>query len=109
MNNVIYQKEQYVIIKADCGFIVYNTNKEFEVASTLLPHTHLKSFKRAKDIINLALHQRIPRDYDYYCLTSLQRIADSKEYIDKIQQLIQVKKSKTKQNYFNPQKGYHSV
>ena len=93
MDNVIYQKEQYVIIKADCGFIVYNTSKEFEEG-----HTHLKSFKRAKDIINLALHQRIPRDYDYYCLTSLQRIADSQDYIDKIQQLIQVKKSKTKQN-----------
>ncbi len=89
MNNVIFKKKNYVIIRVRNGFIVYNLDKAFEEG-----HTHLTSFGSAKYLINLALSHSIPYHLDKYRLTSLVRISDDSTYQEKVQTLIDNKKQK---------------
>lgn len=94
MNNVIFKKKNYVIIRVRNGFIVYNLDKPFEEG-----HTHLTSFGSAKYLINLALRRSIPYHLDKYRLTSLVRISDDLCYQEKVQELISNKKQKLQ--YYN--------
>lgn len=87
--NQIYSKNSYHIYKASSGYIVYNTNKEFQDG-----HTHLNSFKSAKYLIDLSLHKSIPFHLDRYRLLSLSRITDDESYRTKIMDLLTNKKSK---------------
>jgi len=98
---VIYRKDEFVILKASEGFIVYNTKKEWENG-----HSHLKSLKAAKTVINLVQKGKLPRNRGFYYLTTLQRISTEKEYIERIEQLKQTRKEKgRKQTYYNVNKG----
>lgn len=89
MDNVIYKKKNFVIIRVRNSFIVYNLDKTFEQG-----HTHLTSFGSAKYLINLALAKSIPYHLDKYRLTSLVRISTDPAYQEKVSQLIQNKKQK---------------
>lgn len=97
MGNEVYQKKNFSIIKIDrSGYIVINKNKDFEEG-----HTHLKSFKTAKMIVDLALNKLIPNHLSQYLLISLIRISEDLEYINKLEILLNNKKNKTQQNYYN--------
>lgn len=88
---VIYRKDEFIILKASEGFIVYNTKKEWENG-----HSHLKSFKAAKTAINLVQKDKLPRSREFYYLTTLQRISAEEEYIERIEQLKQTMKERGK-------------
>lgn len=98
---IIYRKDEFIILKASKGFIVYNTKKEWKNG-----HSHLKSLKAAKTAINLVQKGKLPRSRGFYYLTTLQRISTEEEYIERIEQLKRTRKQKgRKQAYYNVNKG----
>jgi hypothetical protein len=79
-----------------------NGNKVFEQG-----HTHLRSYKSSICAVEYAMKQKMPKTgADIYFLTSLQRLSDDQEYIDKLEELKQVKLRKGKKEiYFNVNKS----
>lgn len=97
---LIYQRGKFIIFKAGNNVVVYNTSKVFEEG-----HSHLRSIKSAKDAIYFVEGKKIPKSSRNYYLVTLQRISDDVGYVDKIQELIDVRTQKgKKQQYFNPNK-----
>lgn len=96
MNNKVYEKSSYIIFRVKNGFIVYNTKKQFSEG-----HTHMKSFKASKTLIDLAINKKIPRSNSKYYMTSLLRISNDEKFSKQINEIIQVKKQKTKYSYRN--------
>lgn len=99
--NQIFKKDEFIIIPFFKGrkqeFMVVNTKKEFKNG-----HTHLKSFKMAKYLINLARYKKINAGLRPYLLTSLKRISKDQEYIEKLEEILEVKKNKgNKDSYYN--------
>lgn len=96
--NCIYRKGDYIILTVGHEYIVVNREKVFKDG-----HTHIKSFKTAEMILNMALHKRVPSHLSSYLLTSLKRISNDEDYVDEIESLIDVKVSKKKggRGYYN--------
>ena len=94
----ILQKKEFYILKVGNSYIVVNSKKGFENG-----HTHLRSYKSAVACIDFVLKGKIPKRCDFYYLTSLIRVSDDLEYIEKIEDLIKVRKEKGKKaSYYNP-------
>ena len=91
MCHKIMEKENFYILKSGKGFIVVNGNKKFKEG-----HTHLRSYKSAIACVDFVLKNKIPKRCDFYYLTSLQRVATNEKYIEKIEQLKEVRKQKGK-------------
>jgi len=100
MDNVIYRKGNFLILEVHDGnrkgFIIYNTKKPFKDG-----HTHLKSLDMAKVIINNVMNNKIPKSHNEYIITSHIRVATDKKYISSLEQLIETRKQKGKQDYRN--------
>ncbi len=97
----IYENGEFIILEVKSskrkGYILQNTKKgNFEVS-----HTHLYSFDMAKTILSNVKNKKTPKTHDLYLLKSHIRVSDDKRYIKKIEQLIEVRTSKTKVNYRN--------
>lgn len=84
MGRTRYEKCGYIVFKSRTGWVAYNTAKPFEKG-----HTHLSSLQSAKDAIRFCLEQRVPLKADVYYLISLQRLTDSEEYYNRLQQRIE--------------------
>ena len=95
MDNCIFQRGEFVILKVGNEYIVVNRNKIFKEG-----HTHIKCFDTAEYVINMARYRRIPRHLSPYLLTSLVRITNDEAYAEKIRELISVKAAK-RQRYAN--------
>lgn len=99
-SNVVYSKNEFMIIKTcsnnRIGYILYNSNKPWRDG-----HTHLISFEIAKTVISNIINKKKPKTSNLYLLQSHIRVSDDIGYIDYIENLIEVKKRKTKQNYRN--------
>lgn len=101
MGGIIYKRNEFIIIISHDGYVVYNRNKKFEKG-----HTHLNSLEACKMAINCVLNRKIPRHFSLYFLGSLERLAKDSKYIEKVKELIEVKKQRGKKEYYyNPQKG----
>ncbi|GAA0861892.1 hypothetical protein [Paraclostridium tenue] len=97
MYNKIYERNEFIIFQVKEGYIAYNTKKEFEKG-----HTHLKHFDAAKKAIDLVINKKIPKSTNVYYLTSLIRLANDESYIEKINELIDVRSKKgKKEKYYN--------
>lgn len=96
----VYEKENFIILKVHSGkkvgYIAYNTNKEWDGG-----HTHLKSFDMAKTIISNVLKHKKPKTNNIYLMRSHARLSDDLAYVRYIEELIEAKKSKQKQDYRN--------
>ena len=101
MDNVIYRKHEFIIIEVHDGnrkgFIVYNTRKPFKEG-----HAHLKSLDMAKVLINNVINKKIPKSHNEYIITSHIRVAKDEKYIRQLTELMETRKHKTKQDYYNP-------
>ena len=86
----------YIVFIKDDGYILYNSEKEF-----IEGHTHLKSLKMAKDIINNCKLKKKPKGSNMYLLISHTKVSNDATYINYIKSLIDVKKSKGNRNYCN--------
>jgi hypothetical protein len=90
-------KDKFILFQVKNGWIVYNTTKQFEEG-----HTHLRNKSSALAAINFVLLEKIPRRSSNYYLISLIRISDNPEYVAKVNQLIDTRRSKgKKQDYYN--------
>lgn len=94
-------KGKFIIFRVDNGWIVYNTAKEFKNG-----HTHLKSKTSALAAVDFVQKEKIPRKTGNYYLKSLIRLSNNEEYVAKVNELLNVRKSKEpKQKYCRIQ-GY---
>lgn len=78
----IYQRKEYIILKASDGFIIYNTKKLFDDG-----HSHIRSFHKAKSIIDLAVRKKMPNRPIKWEVESLVRISSDDRYIEEINKL----------------------
>lgn len=85
----------YKIEKSKDGYVL------FKAGDFNKHHTHLISLRMAKQIKYNVIHSIMPKTRNIRLLYSHIRIAEDKAYIDKIQKLIDVRKSKGKQVYYN--------
>lgn len=67
-------------------------------------HTHLKSKHFCKKLIDYVVDRKVPTRVGNYVLESCIRLSDDENYIQKIEELLDVRKNKTKQFYYNPHK-----
>ena len=94
MGNQVYSKCEYIIIQVGRGFIVVNRRKRFTDG-----HTHIKTFKTAKYLVDLVIHNSMPYNLSPYLLTSLTRITENESYKQKILDLIANKKNRGLRRY----------
>lgn len=69
-------------------------------------HTHLKSKYFCKKLIDYVVSEKIPKRVSNYILMSCIRLSTNENYIQKISALLDMRKSKTKQFYYNPSKKH---
>jgi len=92
-------QRDFVIYKTIDGYRLTRIDNEED------KHTHLKSKSACNIIIQNVVNKKIPKNVGIYYLTSLIRLSDDENYISKIEELIETRKSKgKKQNYYNPHK-----
>lgn len=86
---IIYSKGNFNIYRSrykKCGYIIHNNDKEFKDG-----HTHIQSFRVAKEIVNSAIKNKVPKHFSIYFLVSLIRISTDDEYISRIRKQINKK------------------
>ena len=97
MYNKIFERKEFIIFQVKEGSIAYNTKKDFKEG-----HTHLKHFDAAKKAIDLVISKKIPKSTNVYYLTSLIRLTNDENYIEKINELIEIRNKKgKKEKYYN--------
>lgn len=80
----IFQRKEYSIYKVSDGYIVHNTNKEFRIG-----HTHVRSFNKAKSIVDLCVRKKLPNTPREWEIESLMRITNNQTYRNKLRDLYQ--------------------
>lgn len=88
------------------GYFIDKTKNGYRIskATDTSVHTHLKNLNPSYKLIDNVVNKVVPRRCGVYYLESHARISDDKNYICKIKDYIEVKQTKTHQNYFNPHK-----
>ena len=80
----IFQRKEYSIYKVSDGYVIHNTNKEFRKG-----HTHIRSFQKAKSIIDLAVRKKLPNTPRKWEIESLMRITNNNTYYNKLRDLLE--------------------
>ena len=81
----IFQRKEYSIYKVSDGYIVHNTNKEFRIG-----HTHVRSFNKAKSIVDLCIRKKLPNTPRRWEIESLMRVTNNNTYRNKLRDLLEV-------------------
>ena len=92
----IYERKEYIILRVKKGYIVYNTKKTFENG-----HTHLQSFEMSKTIIDNSIRKKRPKTNNTYLIESHIRITKDSKYKQLLEELLEAKKDKTKDNKYH--------
>ena len=80
----IFQRKEYSIYKVKDGFVIHNTNKKFENG-----HTHIRTFSKAKSIVDLCVRKKLPNKPCRWEIQSLIRVTDNQTYKNKLMLLLQ--------------------
>ncbi len=88
MSRKIFQRKEYSIYRCSDGFVVHNTNKKFENG-----HTHIRSFKKAKSIVDLCIRKRLPDKPDIWEIESLMRLTRNNAYYNQLRDLLEKNKN----------------
>lgn len=67
-------------------------------------HIHFKNYHAAKRLIDNVVDEKIPRRVGNYYLSCITRLTINEKYKEKVEQLLEVRKIKSRQRYFNPHK-----
>ena len=67
-------------------------------------HTHIKSKGFCKKLIDYVVNKKVPTRVGNYVLESCIRLSTDENYIRKVIELLEVRKNKTRQFYYNPHK-----
>lgn len=87
----------YFIDKTEHGFrICKEDNTEI--------HTHLRNLAPSYKLIDNVVLKKIPKRCGNYYLESHARLSTDENYIRKVTELLEVRKNKTQQFYYNPHK-----
>ncbi|MDU4862946.1 MAG: hypothetical protein E6356_14795 [Terrisporobacter othiniensis] len=92
----VYERKEYIILKVKKGYIVYNTKKVFENG-----HTHLQSFEMSKTIIDNSIRKKRPKTNNIYLIESHIRVTNDSKYKQTLEELVEAKKDKTKDNKYH--------
>ena len=79
----IFQRKEYSIYKVRQGYIVHNTNKEFSKG-----HTHVRSFNKAKSLIDLCIRKKFPNTPRKWEIESLMRVTNNNTYRNKLRDML---------------------
>ena len=69
-------------------------------------HTHIHSKKLAETIINNVCSEKIPLHSHSRTLESMKRLSDNEKYINKIDEILEVRRNKSHQIYYNKHGKY---
>jgi len=95
--DILYDKRNFIIYDAGDEVIIHNTEKEFSTG-----HTHIRNFDTAVYIIDIMIKKAIPHHLHIYLLTSLVKLSNNEQYINKVSELINSKNHRDKsQKYTN--------
>ena len=67
-------------------------------------HTHIKSKGFCKKLIDYVVDKKVPTRVSNYVLESCRRLSTDENYTKKLTELLEVRKNKRKQFYYNPHK-----
>lgn len=67
-------------------------------------HTHLRNLVPSYKLIDNVVLKKIPKICGNYYLESHARLSTDEKYIQKVTELLEVRKNKTRQFYYNPHK-----
>ena len=100
-SSIVHEYKHMVVFRHDNEFVVWNIKKPLSNKKTK-GHSHIASFKMAKLICKNIVNNKKPKSRNMYILRSYVRCATKVDYIDKIEELISVRKQKGKKtNYRN--------
>lgn len=94
MKEIVYQKQEYVVWKANGGYVVYNTLKPFKSG-----HTHLKSKKRVVEVIDNSIDYHFPLHWSNYFIISMIRLTTNERFKCKLEHLHQTRLGKSRRLY----------
>lgn len=77
--NIVYQRKEYVVYSARCGYVAHNTRKAFEDG-----HTHFDSLETAKMVIDWCVNKKMPPRTSRYMLISLLRLTRDYKYQNRL-------------------------
>ena len=80
----IFQRKEYSIYRVKDGFIIHNTNLPFKGH-----HTHIRSFHKAKSLVDLCIRKKLPDTPRAWEIQSLLRISNNQTYKNKLLMLLQ--------------------
>ena len=80
----IFQRKEYSIYKAKDGYIIHNTNGNFKNH-----HTHVRSFNKAKSIVDLCIRKKLPNTPKKWEIESLMRLTRNNAYYNKLRDLLE--------------------
>ncbi|EXG87824.1 hypothetical protein K413DRAFT_4725 [Clostridium sp. ASBs410] len=88
------------------GFIIQRTETGFRVCRSddNNIHIHFKNYHAAKRLIDNVVDEKIPRRVGNYYLSCIARLTKNEKYKEKVEQLLEARKRKSRQRYFNPHK-----
>ena len=92
----VYERKEYIVLKVNNGYIVYNTHKEFSEG-----HTHLKSFSMAKTLIDNCIKKKRPKTNSLYLLTSHIRVTNDPKYSSMLLEIQEAIKDRGQRTYRN--------
>ena len=75
----VYQRGPFAIQEVKDGYIVWNTEKDFQDG-----HTHITDLDTAKRIISLSMHKEVPKKLSRYLRISLIRLSSDSDYTARI-------------------------
>jgi hypothetical protein len=88
------------------GFIIQRTVNGYRVCRSddNNTHIHFKNRYATKKLIDNVVDEKTPRKVGNYYLSCIVRLTKNKKYKEKVEQLLDVRKGKSRQRYFNPHK-----
>lgn len=99
----VYERKEYIILKVKKGYIVYNTKKSFENG-----HTHLQSFQMSKTIIDNNIRKKRPKTNNTYLIESHIRVTEDDKYKQTLEELLDAKRDKTKDNKYHNKRYFNA-
>ena len=88
------------------GYRIETTENGFRITldDGLDKHTHIRSKNFCKKLIDYVVDKKVPTRVSNYVLESCIRLSTSENYTKKLTELLEVRKNKTRQFYYNPHK-----
>lgn len=96
--NVVHKLEYMVVLQKKDNIIIWNLRLPYS-SKKIKGHGHIKSIKMGKVICRNVVDNIFPKTRNIYLLITHIRVSDNEEYKSKIQDFVNIKKSKQRKVY----------